>query len=123
MNTEKLHPMKKCRGHRKKRRGHSLEMLDEAIEQYGDHATRDQNNMLLLREQNALVGRLAWEQQVHICDLNERYLRLLDEKSELVKRNNQPIYESVNIISVTMALFDDADSGSDDDGHDTNPHP
>jgi hypothetical protein len=31
--------------------------IDEAIEQYGNHVTRDHNNMLLLREQNALVGR------------------------------------------------------------------
>ncbi len=45
--------------------------IDEVIERFGDHTTRDQNNMLILREQNALVGRLAWEQQVHICDLNE----------------------------------------------------
>jgi hypothetical protein len=28
--------------------------IDEAIDIFGDHATRDQNSMLLLREQNAL---------------------------------------------------------------------
>jgi hypothetical protein len=82
--------------------------IDEAIDIFGDHATRDQNSMLMLREQNALVGRLNWEQQLHICELNERYLRLLDEKSELVRRNNQPIYESVNILSVTMALLEES---------------
>jgi hypothetical protein len=46
--------------------------IEEAITQYEDHVVRDHNSMLLLREQNALVGRLAWEQQIHICDLNER---------------------------------------------------
>jgi hypothetical protein len=44
--------------------------IEEAITQYEDHVVRDHNSMLLLREQNALVGRLAWEQQIHICDLN-----------------------------------------------------
>jgi hypothetical protein len=62
--------------------------IEEAITQYEDHVIRDHNSILLLREQNALVSRLAWEQQIHICDLNERYLRLLDEKSQLVKMNN-----------------------------------
>jgi hypothetical protein len=76
--------------------------IDEAIEQYGDHATRDQNSMLLLCEQNALVGRLAWEQQIHICNLNERYLHLLEEKRQLVQTNDKHIYDSVNIITLTM---------------------
>jgi hypothetical protein len=76
--------------------------IDEAIEQYGDHATRDQNNILLIREQNALVGRLAWEQHIRICDLNERHLRLLEEKRQLVQMNDKHIYDSVNIITLTM---------------------
>jgi hypothetical protein len=58
--------------------------------------------MLMLCEQNALVGRLAYEQQIHICDLNERYLRLLEEKRQLVQMKDTHIYDSVNIITLKM---------------------
>ncbi len=76
--------------------------IEEAIMQHEDHVVRDQNSMLLLREQNALVGRLAWEQQVHICELNERHLHLLEEKRQLVQMNDKHIHDSVNIITLTM---------------------
>jgi hypothetical protein len=54
------------------------ENIAEAITQYEDHIKRDHASMQLLGEQTTLMAHLNWEQQVHICDLNERYLRLVE---------------------------------------------
>ena len=48
--------------------------IDEAISQYEDHVRRDNNSIILLREQNAIMARIVHEQQLHICDLNEKIL-------------------------------------------------
>jgi hypothetical protein len=48
--------------------------IDEAISQYEDHVKRDNNSIIMLREQKAILARIVHEQQIHICDLNERYL-------------------------------------------------
>ncbi len=45
--------------------------IAEGITQYEDHIKRVHANMQLLREQITLMAHLNWEQQVHICDLNE----------------------------------------------------
>jgi hypothetical protein len=34
---------------------------------------------------------------VHICDLNERYLRLVEERNQIVQLSDKPIYDSVDI--------------------------
>jgi hypothetical protein len=48
--------------------------IDEAISQYENHIKRDNNSIIMLREQNAIMARIVHEQQLHICDLNERHL-------------------------------------------------
>jgi hypothetical protein len=55
--------------------------IDEAISQYEDYVKRDNDSIIMLREQNAIMARIVHEQQIHICDLNERYLlKLQGEK-------------------------------------------
>jgi hypothetical protein len=56
--------------------------------------------MIMLPEQNALMARLVWEQQIHICDLNERYLQMVEEKKRLTERDD---------ISIQNDIFDIAD--------------
>jgi hypothetical protein len=59
--------------------------IDEAISQYEDHVKRDNNSIIMLREQNAIMARIVHEQQLHICDLNEEFLLKLegDKQREL----------------------------------------
>ena len=78
------------------------ETIAEAIAQYENHIKRDHANMQLLREQTTLMAHLNWEQQVHICDLNERYLRLVEERNQIAQLSDKPIYDSVDIIVNTM---------------------
>jgi hypothetical protein len=52
--------------------------IDEAISQYEDHVKRDNNSIIMLREQNAIMARIVHEQQIHICDLNEKLLLKLE---------------------------------------------
>jgi hypothetical protein len=47
-----------------------------------DHIKRDHDSMIMLREQNALMARLVHEQQLHICDLNERYLQMVASEKQ-----------------------------------------
>ncbi len=61
---------------------HNAEIA-EAIAQYELHVRRDHDSMIMLREQNAILARLVWEQQIHICDLNERYLQVAEENTKL----------------------------------------
>ena len=48
------------------------EEIAYAIKQHEKHVWRDHDDLLLLREQASLLANLAWEQQIHICDLNGR---------------------------------------------------
>ncbi len=48
------------------------------------------------------MAHLNWEQQVHICDLNERYLRLVEERNQIAQLSDKPIYDNVDIIVNTM---------------------
>jgi hypothetical protein len=58
--------------------------------------------MIMLREQNAILARLAWEQQIQICDLNERYLLVAEEKSKLVAAEDGAILE--NMLDITTLM-------------------
>jgi hypothetical protein len=67
--------------------------IAEAIAQYESHARRDHASIVMAREQNAVTAHLAWEQQIHICDLTERYLQLAEEKDKLVEIEDATILE------------------------------
>ncbi len=69
--------------------------IAEAIAQYEDHVKRDHDNIITLREQNALMARLVWEQQIHICDLNERSLQMVEEKKRLTERDDMSIQNDI----------------------------
>ena len=76
--------------------------IAEAITQYEDHVKRDHDNMIMLREQNALMARLVWEQQIHICDLNERYLQMVEENKRLTERDDMSIQNDIFDIAEIM---------------------
>ena len=82
--------------------------IAEAITQYEDHIKRDHANMQLLREQITLMAHLNWEQQMHICDLNERYLRLVEERNQIAQLSDKPIYNSVDVIVNTMKTLQES---------------
>ena len=69
---------------------------------------RDHDNMIMLRGQNALMARLVWEQQIHICDLNERYLRLVEERNQIAQLSDKPIYDSVDTIVNTIKTLQES---------------
>jgi hypothetical protein len=75
------------------------EEIAHAIKQHEWHVWRDHDDHLLIREQASLLANLAWEQQVHVCDLNDKYLRLLEERKRLVDMSHKPV---VDLISNTM---------------------
>jgi hypothetical protein len=72
------------------------ELIEDALTQYENHTKRDHANLRLLREQGSLLANLAWEQQMHICDLNDRYLRLVEERKRIVEESDAPIFDSVD---------------------------
>ncbi len=43
---------------------------------------RDNNSIIMLREQNAIMARIVHEQQLHICDLNEKLLLKLEGEKQ-----------------------------------------
>ncbi len=59
------------------------EEIAEAMKQYEAHTWRDYDDLILLREQGSLLANLVWEQQVQICNLNDKYLRLFEERKNL----------------------------------------
>jgi hypothetical protein len=84
------------------------ENIAEAITQYENYIKRDHANMQLLREQTTLMAHLNWEQQVHICDLNERNLRLVEERNQITQLSDKPIYGSVDIIVNSMKTLQES---------------
>ena len=78
------------------------EEIAEAIAQYESHVRRDHANMILLREQNAILARLVWEQQIQICDLNERYLHVAEENTKLVQTEDATILDGMIAITSDM---------------------
>ena len=77
--------------------------IADAITQYRGHTERDLNDLQLLREQNALQASLIWEQQMQICNMNEAYLRLSDEKERIVLADNRLVHEGMEHISTMMS--------------------
>jgi hypothetical protein len=65
--------------------------IASANRQFEDHVERNNQDQYVLREQTTLLASLVFEQQTHICDLNDRYLRLLDEKKQLVQNDDNKI--------------------------------
>jgi hypothetical protein len=83
------------------------EEIAEAIKQHEAHVCRDPNDLLLIREQGSLLANLASEQQMRICNLNDKYLRLLEERKRLVDMSHKPVYDLINdtmkhIVNYTM---------------------
>jgi hypothetical protein len=78
------------------------EEIAYAIKQHEAHVWRDHDDLLLIREQASLLANLAWEQQIHICNLNDKYLHLLEERKTLADMSHKPIYDSVDLMSNTM---------------------
>jgi hypothetical protein len=69
--------------------------IAEAIAQYESHARRDHDSMTMLREQNAILAHLAWEQQIHVCDLTERYLQIAEENNRLIATEDEAILDNM----------------------------
>jgi hypothetical protein len=78
------------------------EEIAYAIKQNEGHVWRDHDDLLLIREQASLLANLAWEQQIHICDLNDKCLRLLKERKRLADMSHKPVYDSVDLINKTI---------------------
>ena len=77
--------------------------IADAIKQFEDHVERNNHDQYVLREQTTLLASLVFEQQKHIYDLNDRYLRLLDEKKQLVQNDDKKIHTDVNTIVTARA--------------------
>ena len=80
--------------------------IDEAISQYEDHVKRDNNSIIMLREQNAIMARIVHEQQIHICDLNERYLLKLQDEKQREGEDNMSIQNEIFDIGTIMARLE-----------------
>ncbi len=82
--------------------------IANAIKQYRGHTERDLEDLQLLREQTALQASLIWEQQIQICNMNEAYLQLSDEKERVVLAENRLIHEDVENISLMMSSLQES---------------
>ena len=82
--------------------------IASAIRQFEDHVRRNNLDQQLLREQTTLLASLVFEQQKHICDLNDRYLRLFEEKKQLVQVDDMKIHNDVDTIIDTMKTLQEA---------------
>jgi hypothetical protein len=76
---------------------------DEAISQYEDHVKRDNDSIIMLREQNAIMARIVHEQQLHICDLIERYLLKLQGEKQREEEDNMSIQNEIFDVGSIMA--------------------
>ena len=81
------------------------EDIADAMKQYEAHTWKDHDDLLLLREQQTLLANLVWEQQIQICNLNDKYLRLLEERKNLVDVSHKPVYDSVDLINETITTL------------------
>jgi hypothetical protein len=75
------------------------------MKQYESHTWKDHDDLLMLREQGSLLANLAWEQQIQICNLNDKYLRLLEERKNLVDVSHKPVYDSVDLINEAITTL------------------
>ena len=55
-----------------------------------------------------MLASLVFEQQTHICNLNDRFLRLLEEKKQLVQVDDKKIHNDVDTIIDTMKTLQEA---------------
>jgi hypothetical protein len=78
------------------------EEIADAIDQYENHTQNDHASMQLLRRQCSYLAHLVWEQQLHICDLNDRALRHIDERKRILNGNDASIHKNVNDIVAVM---------------------
>jgi hypothetical protein len=81
------------------------EEIAEAMKQYEAHTWRDHDDLIMLREQGSLLANLVWEQQIQICNLNDKYLRLLEERKNLVGVSHKPVYDSVDLINEAISTL------------------
>jgi hypothetical protein len=81
------------------------EEIAEAMKQYEAHTWRDHDDLLMLREQASLLANLVWEQQIQICNLNDKYLRILEERKNLVDVSHKPVYDSVDLINEAITTL------------------
>jgi hypothetical protein len=81
------------------------EDIAEAMRQYEAHTWRDHDDLLMLREQASLLANLVWEEQIQICNLNDKYLRLLEERKNLVDVSHKPVYDSVDLINEAITAL------------------
>ena len=84
------------------------ERIADAIKQYRGHTERDLEDLQLLREQTALQASLIGEQQMQICNMNEAYLQLSDEKERVVLADNRLIHEDMENISLMMSSLQES---------------
>jgi hypothetical protein len=80
--------------------------IDEAISQYEGHVKRDNDSIIMLREQNAIMARIVHEQQIHICDLNERYLLKLEGEKEREGEDHMSMQNDIFDLGTIMARLE-----------------
>jgi hypothetical protein len=76
--------------------------IDEAISQYEDHVKRDNNSIIMLREQTAIMARVTHEQQTLIRDLNERLLLKLEGEKEREREEEMLIQDEIFDLGTIM---------------------
>jgi hypothetical protein len=62
----------------------------------------------MLREQNALMARLVHEQQLHICDLNERYLQMVESEKQRTTDDDMSIQNDIFDIGGIMERLENS---------------
>jgi hypothetical protein len=80
---------------------HNAEIA-EAIAQHESHVRRDYSSMILLRERNAIRAQSALEQQIYICNLNERYLQIAGKNKKLIATEDEIILD--NMVDITTLI-------------------
>jgi hypothetical protein len=83
-------------------------LVAQAITQYENHTTMDHADMQLLREQCACLAHLVWEQQLHICDLNDRALRMLQNCKDETVTSVKELLDGVEEIMKMMGVISDS---------------
>jgi hypothetical protein len=82
--------------------------IDEAISQCEDHVKRDNNSIIMLREQTAIMARIVHEQQLHICDLNERLLLKLEAEKEREREDDMLIQNDIFDLGTIMTWLQES---------------
>ncbi len=80
--------------------------IAEAISQYECHIKREHDSMIMLRGLNALMARLVHEQQLHICDLNESYLQMVESEKQRTTDDDMSIQNDIFDIGDIMTRLE-----------------